>query len=183
MTTRPAWLIGALLLAGCAAAEWPGGKKPDVPWVVTELAVVNAMLDAARVGATDVVYDLGCGDGRIVINAAQRGARGIGVDIDEKLIRTARRLAERAGVADRVTFAVQDLFETDLRPATVVALYLSRDLNLRLRPKLLHDLRPGSRIVSHDFDMGDWSPERRFEVSRDLFRTHTVFLWTIPPAR
>ena len=182
MTTRAAWVIGVLLLAGCAAAGGPGGK-PDVPWVVTELAVVNAMLDAANVGTTDVVYDLGCGDGRIVISAAQRGARGIGVDIDEKLIRTARRLAERAGVADRVTFAVQDLFETDLRPATVVALYLSRDLNLRLRPKLFRDLRPGSRVVSHDFDMGDWSPERKFEVSRDLFRTHTVFLWTVPPTR
>ena len=183
MTIRGACLIGVLLLAGCAAADGPGGKKPDVPWVVTDLAVINAMLDAARVGATDVVYDLGCGDGRIVINAARRGARGVGVDIDEKLIRTARRLAEGAGVADRVTFAVQDLFETDVRPATVVALYLSRELNLRLRPTLLRDLRPGSRVVSHDFDMGDWSPERRFEVARDLSRPHTVFLWTVPPAR
>ena len=114
MTTPAAYAIGVLLLAGCAVsgqADAPASKKPDVPWVVTDLAVVKAMLDAAAVGANDVVYDLGCGDGRIVINAARRGARGVGVDIDESLIRTARRLAERAGVADRVTFAVQDLFE------------------------------------------------------------------------
>jgi SAM-dependent methyltransferase len=175
-------LVGVLLLAGCAAsapvAETP--VRPEVPWVASEMAIVNAMLDTAGVGPNDVVYDLGCGDGRIVINAAQRGARGVGVDIDPKLIRDAQRLAQRAGVADRVTFAVQDLFETDLRPATVVALYLSPDLNLRLRPKLLKDLRPGSRIVSHDFDMGDWRPERSLQV-RDVARAHRVFLWTVPP--
>jgi SAM-dependent methyltransferase len=175
-------LVGVLLLAGCAAAG-PGADapvvRPEVPWVASEMAIVNAMLDAAGVGANDVVYDLGCGDGRIVINAAQRGARGVGVDIDPKLIRDAQRLAQRAGVGDRVTFAVQDLFETDLKPATVVALYLSPELNLRLRPKLLKDLRPGTRIVSHDFDMGDWRPERSLQV-RDVARAHKVFLWTVP---
>ena len=175
-------LLAGVVFAGCAAPAQHSAPpvKPEVPWVATDLVLVNAMLDAAGVGPNDVVYDLGCGDGRIVINAAQRGARGVGVDIDPDLIRQAQRLAERAGVADRVTFAVQDLFQTDFSPATVVALYLSPDLNMRLRPKLLRDLRPGSRIVSHDFDMGDWRPDRTLEV-RDFSRPHKLFLWTVPP--
>jgi len=137
------------------------------------------MLKTAGVTEKDVVYDLGCGDGRIVIMAARRGARGFGMDIDPDLIRTANRHAERAGVADRAKFAVQDLFATDLSPATVVTLYLSPEFNLRLRPKLLRELAPGSRVVSHDFDMGDWRPERVMEV-RDSSRPHKVMLWTIP---
>ena len=171
-----------VLAAGCAATS-PSGEaprpRPDVPWVATEMAVVNGMLDAAGVGPNDVVYDLGCGDGRMVIMAARRGARGFGMDIDPELIRTANRHAERAGVADRAKFAVQDLFTTDLSPASVVTLYLSPEFNLRLRPKLLRELKPGSRVVSHDFDMGDWRPDRVLQV-RDHSRPHTIMLWTIP---
>jgi SAM-dependent methyltransferase len=177
------WLVGAMIaVSGCAAAGTTADAPPpklDAPWVATEMAIVNAMLDAARVGPNDVVFDLGCGDGRIVIMAAKRGARGVGVDIDPARIREANGYARRAGVTDRVSFAVKDIFETDVTSATVVALYLSPELNLRLRPKLLRELRPGSRIVSHEFDMGDWRPERSFEV-RDVARPHKVFLWTVP---
>ena len=149
-------------------------------FVATAPEVVDAMLEAAKVGPGDVVYDLGCGDGRIVVAAASRyGARGVGVDLDPERIREARENASRAGVSDRVTFLVQDLFATDVTPATVVALYLSPDVNLRLRPKLLRELRPGSRVVSHQFDMGDWRPERSFEVSV-AGAARRVFLWRIP---
>ena len=186
LARRLAALLFVLVLgaAGCAGhaavADAPVERaKVEVPWVATEMAIVNAMLDAAGVGPHDVVYDLGCGDGRIVIMAAKRGARGFGMDIDPVLIREANRLAERAGVADRAKFAVQDLFATDLSPATVVTLYLSPEFNLRLRPKLLRELKPGSRVVSHDFDMGDWRPDRVIEV-RDHSRPHKIMLWTIP---
>lgn len=149
-------------------------------FVATAPEVVDAMLEAAKVGPGDVVYDLGCGDGRIVVAAASRyGARGVGVDLDPERIREARENASRAGVSDRVTFLVQDLFATDVTPATVVALYLSPDVNLRLRPKLLRELRPGSRVVSHQFDMGDWRPERSFEVPV-AGAARRVFLWRVP---
>jgi cyclopropane fatty-acyl-phospholipid synthase-like methyltransferase len=138
------------------------------------------MLQAANVGPDDVVYDLGCGDGPIVIAAASRhGARGVGVDLDPARIAEARRNAARAGVTDRVTFLVQDLFATDLRAATVVALYLSPEVNLRLWPKLRRELRPGARVVSHDHGIGDWRPERTIEVMRPA-RIHRVHLWRIP---
>ena len=118
-----------------------------------------------------------------MITAAQRyGARGVGVDLDPERIREARANAVRAGVTDRVTFIQQDLFATDVSTATMVALYLSPELNLRLRPKLLRDLRPGSRVVSHQFDMGDWPPERSFEVAVSG-ATRRVFLWRIPSRR
>jgi ubiquinone/menaquinone biosynthesis C-methylase UbiE len=152
----------------------------DVIFVATDLEVVHAMLEAAQVGPGDVVYDLGCGDGRIVVTAARRyGARGVGVDLDPERIREARENAARAGVGDRVTFLRQDLFATDVSAATVVALYLSPEINLRLRPRLLRELRPGSRVVSHQFDMGDWLPERTFEVAV-AGGTRRVFLWRIP---
>jgi SAM-dependent methyltransferase len=155
-------------------------RQPDVIWVPSDLLVVNEMLTLAGVGADDVVYDLGCGDGRIVIEAARRfGARGVGVDIDPKLVREARRNAERAGVADRVTILEQDLFTTALADATVVMLYLSPAINLRLRPKLLRELRPGARIVSHEHDLGDWRPEKTIVVSLPE-RNHYVFLWRVP---
>jgi SAM-dependent methyltransferase len=174
-----------ILSAGCA---WPArdadpsGPPPalDVIFVATDLEVVNVMLEAAKVGPSDVVYDLGCGDGRIVITAAQRyGARGVGVDLDPERIREANANAVRAGVADRVTFVLGDLFATDVSAATVVALYLSPELNLRLRPTLLRQLRPGSRVVSHQFDMGDWMPERTLEVAV-AGAPRRVFLWRIP---
>jgi hypothetical protein len=124
------------------------------------------------VGQDDVVYDLGSGDGRIVITAAREyGARGVGVEIDPRLVAESRRQAQWAGVADRVQFLQQNLFDADLRPATVVTLYLSPEINARLRPKLLRELRPGARVVSHRFDMGDWIPQRelRLEVAGSAY--------------
>ncbi|HMH52372.1 MAG TPA: methyltransferase domain-containing protein [Candidatus Acidoferrum sp.] len=177
------WLVLAVASAvfgGCAGSATNSPPALDVIFVATELEVVRAMLEAAKVGPGDVVYDLGCGDGRIVITAAQRyGARGVGVDLDPERVREARANAARAGVTDRVTFVQQDLFATDVSAATVVALYLSPDLNLRLRPKLQRDLRPGSRVVSHQFDMGDWPPERTLDVPV-AGTSRRVFLWRIP---
>ncbi|MGH6690057.1 MAG: SAM-dependent methyltransferase [Gammaproteobacteria bacterium] len=152
----------------------------DVIFVATDMNVVYAMLEAAKVGPGDVVYDLGCGDGRIVIAAASRyGAQGVGVDLDPDRIGEARENAARAGVTDRVTFLQQDLFFTNVSAATVVAIYLSPDVNLRLRPKLLRELSPGSRVVSHQFDMGDWRPEHSFEVGAPG-AARRVFLWRVP---
>ena len=136
------------------------------------------MLRLAVVGPGDVVYDLGSGDGRVVIAAARDfGALGVGVEIDPKLVAESTESARRAGVADRVTFRAGDLFQTDLTEATVVILYLSTELNLRLRPKLLRELRPGARIVSHDFDMGDWAPARTVHVQE---RGSQLRLWIVP---
>jgi SAM-dependent methyltransferase len=128
-----------------------------------------------------VVYDLGSGDGRIVIMAARDfGARGVGVEIDPGLVAHSRRLAQKAGVADRVEFVQQDLFLVDVSPATVLTVYLGHDLNLRLRGKLLREMRPGSRIVSHDFGMGDWPPLRAVQLDT-ADRPHNVLLWVVPP--
>lgn len=133
------------------------------------------MLKLAAVKKSDVVYDLGCGDGRIVVTAAQKfGAHGVGVDINPERIREATENAKQAGVSDRVKFVQKNLFEADIHDATVVTLYLLSDVNLRLRPKLLKDLKPGTRIVSHSFDMGDWKPEK--EVSANGRR---LYLWII----
>jgi ribosomal protein L11 methylase PrmA len=151
-----------------------------VIWVPSDLVVVEAMLTLAAIGPDDVLYDLGCGDGRIVIEAARRfGIRAVGVDLDAKLLAEARGNAHRAGVTDRVLFLEQDLFATDLTDATVVNLYLSADVNMRLQPKLRRELRPGARIVSHDYDLGDWKPEKSVEVSLPE-RHHRVFLWRVP---
>src|SRR6267142_529353 len=152
-------LVVAGGVAGCAALRerFPG---PDVLFVATPSSVSLEMLKVAAVGPEDAVFDLGSGDGRVVIAAARDfGARGVGIEIDPKLVAESTESARRAGVADRVTFRAGDLFQTDLTEATVVTLYLSTELNLRLRPKLLRELRPGARIVSHDFDMGDWRSE------------------------
>jgi SAM-dependent methyltransferase len=170
--------LPAVPQAGGASEATP--PPQDAPYVETPDEVVREMLRLARVTPADVVYDLGSGDGRIVIAAARGfGARGVGVDIDPGLIRASRRSAERAGVADRVRFLEQDLFATDLREATVVTLYLSPTLNARLVPRLLAETRPGARVVSHDFDMGDWRPD--VAVShRSPHRTHRILLWTVP---
>jgi SAM-dependent methyltransferase len=155
-----------------------GGK--DVVWVPTPPALVEKMLDMAKVTPDDVVYDLGSGDGRLVIAAARDfGARGAGVEIDPKLVALSTENARRAGVTDRVTFREGNLFEMDLTPATVVTLYLSPELNQRLRPKLLRELRPGARIVSHDYGMGDWMPAHsaRMEVRG---RVSHIYLWLVP---
>lgn len=149
---------------------------PEVPFVASELEVVDAMLALAGVGPDDVVYDLGCGDGRIVNRAAKAlGARGVGVDIDPRRIADARRSARFSGISDRVEFRVEDLFETELTGATVVALYLLPEVNLRLRPRLLTRLRPGARVVSNTWDMGSWRPDRTVTV-----HGKTLYLWTIP---
>lgn len=155
-------------------------RKPDVHYVPTPEAVVEEMLKVANVGKNDVVYDLGCGDGRIVITAAQKyGARGIGVDIDPERIKESNENARKAGVTDRVKFLQQDLFTMDFRDATVVTLYLLPALNLKLRPKLLSELKPGTRIVSHAFDMGDWKPEKVINVPGDDHE-RTVYYWVVP---
>jgi ribosomal protein L11 methylase PrmA len=134
------------------------------------------MLDLAKVTSGDTVYDLGCGDGRIVISAAKKyGARGVGIDINPARIEEARNNARSDGVADLVNFEVRDLFDADVRKATVVALYLLPEVNLRLRPRLLRELKPGTRIVSHSFDMGEWKPDKEKVVDGDH-----VYLWTIP---
>jgi SAM-dependent methyltransferase len=152
----------------------------DVPYVPTPQEVVDRMLGLARVGKNDVVYDLGCGDGRIVVTAARRfGARGVGIDLNPERIAEARANAKKAGVDGRVDLRVADLFQTDLSPATVVTLYLLPDVNLKLRPRLWQQLKPGTRVVSHAFDMGkEWPPEQTAEVEG-----RSVYLWTISPAQ
>ena len=173
---RVGLLMGLALAAG-ACALVPG---QDVPYVQTPHEVVDAMLRFAAVGKDDVVYDLGSGDGRIVITAAHRfGAQGVGIEIDPRLVAESARWAQRAGVAGRVRFVQQDFFQTDLSPATVVALYLTQEINARLRPKLLRELRAGARVVSHRFDMGDWRPERQIRVEVGGAE-HTVYVWTVP---
>ncbi len=154
-------------------------KKPDVIYVPTPPEVVDVMLKTAKVTKDDVVYDLGCGDGRIVITAAQQyGARGVGIDIDPERIKEARANVAKAGVGDRVKILQADLFETPIGEATVVTLYLLPSLNVKLMPKLLKELRPGTRIVSHDFDMqGQWEPEQSIEVGQG---EHHVYFWTVP---
>ena len=174
---HPSILVAMLLVTATACVPVPG---QDVPDVRTPLAVVNEMLRLADVTASDVVYDLGSGDGRILIAAARdRGARGVGLEIDPALVAQSAERARRLGLADRLSFRQQDLFEADLTPATVVTLYLSPDLNRRLRPKLLSELRPGARIVSHSFDMGDWAPARTLQVSSNE-GSHTLYLWVVP---
>lgn len=152
-------------------------RMPDVVYIPTPGEVVTAMLQMASVGPGDVVYDLGSGDGRIVIAAVKDfgAARGVGIELDAARIQEATENARVAGVKDRVEFRRQDLFDTDLRPATVVALYLSPALNLKLQPKFLAEMKPGARIVSHVFDMGDWAP-----ASSRIVNNRPVFLWTIP---
>ncbi len=173
--------VGALTVYGWVGAQEQAAplRGPDVIFVPTPNDVVDMMLKMAGVSKKDTVYDLGCGDGRIVITAAQKyGARGIGIDIDPDRVAEATENTHKAGVADRVKIIRGDLFEADISGATVVTLYLLTDLNLKLRPKLLKDLNPGTRIVSHAFSMGDWKPERTADVSGT-----TVYLWRIPPRK
>jgi SAM-dependent methyltransferase len=177
--TRRALLLLALssaLASGACRADAP--RKLDVPYEPSPPEVVDAMLRLGEVGPGDVVYDLGCGDGRIVIAAAGLGARAIGVDLDPQRVREARANAKAAGVEDRVEFRQGDLFEADVHDATAVMLYLWPHVNLKLRPRLLAQLRPGARIVSHDHDMGDWRPERTITVNG--VRIHR---WTVPARR
>jgi cyclopropane fatty-acyl-phospholipid synthase-like methyltransferase len=160
-----------------AGQDVSSGQIPiNTPFVASEPRVVEAMLEMAGVRSGDTVYDLGCGDGRIVIYAAKKyGARGVGIDINPTRIDEARENARAAGVHERVSFEVKDLFDADLSQATVVALYLLPDVNLRLRPRLLQELKPGTRVVAHSFDMGDWKPEKEIVVDGDH-----VYLWIVP---
>jgi protein-L-isoaspartate O-methyltransferase len=158
-------------------AQSPTAAKPDVIYVPTPQAVVEGMLEMADVRASDVVYDLGSGDGRIVITAARKyGARGVGVEIDSQLVQKARDNATAAGVLDRVRFVNENLFASDISEATVVTLYLLQSINERLRPKLVRELKPGTRIVSHVFNMGpEWPPQKTLAIGAS-----PIFLWTIP---
>jgi SAM-dependent methyltransferase len=152
-------------------------RAPDVRYEPSSPEVVREVLRLAGVGKRDVVYDLGCGDGRIVIAAAKEyGARGVGIDIDPHRIEESIANAREAGVEKRTRFMTEDLFETDIREATVVTLYLWPWINMKLRPKLMKELRPGTRVVSHYHDMGDWVPDRIVEVEGIK-----IYLWTIPP--
>ena len=180
------FVIAAVLTASVALAQNAApARQPDVPYVPTTDTAVKAMLQLAGVKSSDVVYDLGCGDGRIVVAAAKEyGARGVGIDIDPQRIREARENARRAGVENRVRFQEQDLFQSDFREATVVTLFLLPVLNRRLRPQL-EALKPGTRIVSNTFEIGDWKPAREIVVQDDAddvyyFGSRRLFLWIVP---
>lgn len=160
-----------------AVQEQAPAKQPDVIFVPTPNETVMEMLKLANVQPSDTVYDLGCGDGRIVIMAAEKfGAKGVGIDIDPQRIRESRENAKQAKLEDKVTFRQEDLFEADLHDATVVTLYLLTSLNTRLKPKLLRDLKPGTRIVSHTFNMGDWTPEKQVDTASG----RRIYLWIVP---
>jgi SAM-dependent methyltransferase len=168
-------IVPALLYA--QLQEPPFDPKKVVPYVPTSPETVAAMLKLAGVQKNDLVIDLGCGDGRIVITAAKEyGAHGIGVDIDPERIKEANENARKEGVANLVEFRQGDLFDADIRKATVVTLYLLPEVNMKLRPKLWRDLKPGTRVVSHSFDMGDWKPEKIEPVGGS-----EIFLWLIKP--
>lgn len=170
-------------LGGCASlppADTGSGTSQAGLWVPSPPEVIAVMLELAQVTPADVVYDLGSGEGEIVIEAARRyGVRAVGVELDPERVENAHRNAAAAGVSDRVTFIERDFFEVDIGEATVVTLYLFPELTARLLPKLLRELRPGARIVSHDFGLADWAPEKTVEVP--LERRRRVFLWTVPP--
>lgn len=153
----------------------------DVPYVPTPQSVVEQMLDLAEVNSSDYVIDLGSGDGRIVIAAAKRGATGHGIDLDPQRIAEARNNAEKSEVNNRIMFMEQDLFETDFTRASVITMYLLPTINERLRPELLENLEPGTRIVSHSFDMGDWEPDKQKSVNNSMGAgTHEIYYWVIP---
>jgi SAM-dependent methyltransferase len=180
------WLLAVLLACAALAARaqawaWDDGS---VPFVVSPEEVVDRMLRIAQLRPDDYVVDLGSGDGRIVIEAARRGARGLGVDLDPSLVARARESAAREGLAERAKFEVRDLFDTDLSRATVITLYLLPEFNLKLMPRLLA-LKPGTRVVSHDWDMGSWEPDETIELrvaekTLGLEPRSKVYLWVIP---
>src|SRR5260370_31033286 len=174
--------LAALLLSvsiAVAQSNQPA-HPPDVPYVPTTEEAVKAMLKLAGVKKTDIVYDLGWGDGRIVIAAAKTyGAHGVGVDINPQRIHDAKENAKKVGVEDLVRFEENDLFKADIHEASVVTLFLLQTVNLRLRPKLLKELRPGTRIVSNTFDMGDWKADKEETLNGDGGLSHRFFLWIV----
>ncbi len=171
------WLsfIGLAIMATMFFSPRADAQDLDVPFVATPNDVVSKMLELADVGPGDYVIDLGSGDGRIVIAAAQRGAYGHGVDIDPERLKEARENAQKANVADRVMFLKENIFKTDFSRANVITMYLLSSVNMRLRPKLLDRLEPGTKLVSHDFDMGDWEPDQHERVGND-----DVYYWIVP---
>ena len=172
-------LLAFVVVTPTLAQQTAAPRRPDVIFVPTPPDVVDAMLKLAKVTSNDVVYDLGSGDGRILIAAAKTyGARGVGIDIDPERVREATAYARSSGVADKVTFRNEDLFTADISPATVVTLYLSPTVNSRLAGKLMKELKPGTRIVSHAFDLGDWKPQQRMTVSG-----RPIFFWTVAGPR
>jgi ribosomal protein L11 methylase PrmA len=175
-----ALIASFLLVAGpVLALEKAAERAPDVIFVPTPQAVVEDMLRLANVRKGDVLYDLGSGDGRIAVTAARLyGIRAVGIDIDPERIREANENARRNGVTRLVQFRQQDLFESDFREATVVTLYLLPDLNLKLLPRLMAQLKPGTRVLSHQFDMGDWKPDKTLESGGRM-----VYFWVIPERR
>ena len=173
------YLLFFLAFAGAATVAQE--RAPDVPFVPTPLPVVERMIELAEIGPSDVVYDLGSGDGRMVIlAAARRGARGVGVDVNPVWVREAALYAEHYGVAGKVTFRVEDLFMTDLRDASVVMLYLLPDVNRKLEPRLRAQLKPGARVVSHEYRIGDWVPGKS-EVMLVNGVPHEIHVWTVAP--
>jgi hypothetical protein len=178
--------VAAALACPCAAIAQGQEKDLDTPYVPTPQAVVDRMLDMAQVKASDMVIDLGSGDGRIMITAAKRhGARGFGVEIDPRLVKRSNEEAKRVGVAERVKFLQQDLFSTDFHEAAVLTLYLLPDVNIALRPKILAELKPGTRVVSHDYGMGEWRPDAQETVPAPDKTVGTrkesmVYLWIVP---
>ena len=162
------------IFAGTAHAQDLESKK-IVPFVPTPQEVVDQMIELGGVKKGDVVYDLGSGDGRIVITAAKKGARAVGFDVDGDLVKESRENIRKAGLEKLAEIKQQDILTVDLSPATVVTMYLLPDVNLKLKPNLLKQLKPGSRVVSHAFDMGDWKPDKTERVNG-----RTIYLWTIP---
>jgi hypothetical protein len=178
-------ILGFLLLGVPLGGPLPA-RADEVPYIQTPMNVVGVMLAIAEVGPQDYVIDLGSGDGRIVIAAAKRyQARGLGIDMDEWLIAESRVSAAREGVSNKVEFLHQDIFLADFRAATVLTMYLLPEVNLELRPRILFELTPGTRVVSHDWDMGDWEPDRRLVVEAPektvgLKKESAVYLWIVP---
>jgi SAM-dependent methyltransferase len=175
--------LGLFLTTGLSAQQhefWEDLYKWDVPYVPTPIEVVDKMLEMVNIQSTDILYDLGCGDGRIVIRAAsQFGIKGVGVDIDPMRIHECHTNAAKAKVVDNVLFLEQDLYEVDISRASVVTLYLLNSVNLKLRPRLLAELKPGTRIVSHDFHMGDWESDN-FHKMQAGESSHSIYYWVIP---
>lgn len=177
----PVQILTACLTAFLSCTSPSVSKELDVPYIPTPQIVVDRMLDMAAVDSGDYLIDLGSGDGRIVISAALRGAKGHGVDLDPERVREAEENARRAKVRDRVIFLEENIFETDFRGASVVTMYLLSGLNLRLRPKILDECRPGTRIVSHRFDMGPWRPDAVERVdAHDGLGPRTIYYWVVP---
>jgi len=171
---RPALLCAVLLIAALPFAGGAGAQY--VPYTPTPPAMVDRMLELAGVKKSDFLIDLGCGDGRILVTAAQRyGARGLGVDIVEQRLVEANALARKAGVSDKVTFRKEDLFDTDISKASVLTLYLSLAIDIELRPRILNTMKPGAHVLSHHFNMGDWLPDQREQVAGRM-----LYVWIVP---